>query len=79
MRRYDAPAAGGGCQERVILTGVTGRASTQKTTGLLVSTQRASELAVYSASSERLKDFRVRVRSDFAINTAAGFMNLIQP
>jgi hypothetical protein len=33
----------------------------------------------YSGSSERLKDFRVRVRSTFASNAAAGFMNRIQP
>ena len=33
----------------------------------------------YSDSSDRLKEFRVRVRSDLAINAAAGFMRRIQP
>lgn len=33
----------------------------------------------YSDSRERLREFRVRVRSAFAISAAAGFMNRIQP
>jgi hypothetical protein len=33
----------------------------------------------YSDSRERFREFRVRVRSAFAISAAAGFMNRIQP
>jgi hypothetical protein len=37
------------------------------------------EVSPYSDSRERFREFRVRLRSRFAIHAAAGFMNLIQP
>lgn len=40
---------------------------------------RLDPLPGYFDSSDRRKEFRVRVRSDLAINAAAGFMRRIQP
>jgi hypothetical protein len=41
--------------------------------------KRPRRRSAYPDSSDRLKDLRVRVRSAFASNAAAGFMNRIQP
>ena len=43
------------------------------------SSKRSRRRSAYPDSSDRLKDLRVRVRSAFANNAAAGFMNRIQP